>query len=304
MPNVWTHILFCEEVADSVSQRLLSSQNEAYLKLGAQGPDPFFYYNFWPWIKEEPVHDIGTTLHTENCGGFLMDLIMAAKDKNVTIKSFVAGFITHHILDRNTHPFIHYHAGYEGSKHQKLEITIDTIMMERLHHIKTWKSQVFKEIDVGPELNPEITDLLYDLIHKHYPNLIQDNKNFIYKSYKDMHLALRILYDPYGWKNVLFNSFISSYSHQPIKDDVDYLNEKHHTWFHSATKEPSTKSFIDLYNQSLIEAIEILTEVNRYWKSGNEHAKFKASRLIGNISYDTGLPIENNTVNKYSKPVI
>lgn len=63
MPNIWTHILFCEDMADSIKDPNPFSKNEAYMKLGAQGPDPFFYYRFWPWIKEERVHDIGTAFN-------------------------------------------------------------------------------------------------------------------------------------------------------------------------------------------------------------------------------------------------
>ncbi len=59
-----------------------------------------------------------------------MDLIERAKNRDDQVRAFVFGFITHHILDRNTHPYIHYRAGYEGNDHQKLEVFIDTLMME------------------------------------------------------------------------------------------------------------------------------------------------------------------------------
>ena len=49
MPNSWTHILFCDDLIDTVKSSDELSQYSAYMKLGAQGPDPFFYYNFWPF---------------------------------------------------------------------------------------------------------------------------------------------------------------------------------------------------------------------------------------------------------------
>lgn len=304
MPNIWTHILFCEEVVDAVPKLHPFSQHENYMKLGAQGPDPFFYYNFWPWVKEEPVHDVGTALHTEHCGAFLMNLIENAKENCSEVKAFVAGFITHHVLDRNTHPYIHYRAGYEGSNHQRLEIRIDTLMMEKYHNLKTWKTPVYKEIDLGRKLDPDIISLLFQAINKFFPKLKRDNDAYIQKAYRDMLLALRILADPSGIKNRLIGSLISPYSHQPVKDDVDYLNLKKAIWLHPATKEPSDKSFIELYNESRVKGIDIITEVQNYWNQGSHYSKQKLEKLIGNISYDTGKALELSLKNKYSDPIV
>ncbi|MEC5423715.1 zinc dependent phospholipase C family protein [Virgibacillus sp. C22-A2] len=304
MPNIWTHILFCEDVVDAVKKPYPFSQYETFMKLGAQGPDPFFYYNFWPWIKKEPVNDVGAALHTKHCGDFLMDLILSARGMSGQVQAYVFGFITHHVLDRNTHPYIHYRAGYEGSNHQKLEVVIDTLMMEKYHNLKTWKAPVYKEIDVGMSLNNEINLLLHEKIQKHYPELNRKTPEYIQKAYRDMKLALRILADPYGWKNVLLKSLISSYSHQPVKDETDYLNLKQTTWHHPATNEPRNESFVDLYKKGRAEGIEILSEVQRYWQDGNQDAEQRISKLVGNISYDTGKPLSLNLNNKYSDSII
>lgn len=304
MPNIWTHILFCEDVIDSVKRPYPFSPYEPYMRLGAQGPDPFFYYNFWPWIKNEPVHEVGMTLHTKRCGEFLTDLIISGKDQCSEVKAYVTGFITHHILDRNAHPYIHYHAGYDGSNHQKLEIIIDTLMMEEYHKLKTWKSPVYKEIDVGKSLNKEVNVLLDQTINKHYPELARTSSAYIEKAYKDMKLALKILADPNGWKHRLLGPMISSYSHKPIKDDKDYLNHNHTTWYHPATKEPSTKSFIELYSIARGEAIEVLTELQNYWENDFDYSLQRLVELIDDISYDTGKPLEQGFTLKYSDPII
>ncbi|RKQ31256.1 zinc dependent phospholipase C family protein [Oceanobacillus halophilus] len=304
MPNIWTHILFSEDVVDAVNQPFLTSHNESYLKLGAQGPDPFFYYNFWPWIKEEPVHQVGMDLHTKHCGEFIMDLIREAKEKSKCVQAFVVGFLTHHILDRNTHPFVHYFAGYEGSNHQRLEIIIDTLMMDKYHRIKTWKSQVYKEVDIGSKLDEDIIKLLHTTIKKYYPNQTRASTKYIQKAYRDMILALKLLSDPHGWKNKILRTFVSPYSHQPIKNNKDYLNLNHETWYHSATQEPLNESFIDLYEKSRIEAIEILTEIINYWRSNDKISLQKLQKLIDNISYDTGKPLALELENKYCQPIV
>lgn len=304
MPNIWTHILFSEEVLDAVPNLQSFAKHENYLKLGAQGPDPFFYYNFWPWIKDEPVHEVGMALHTRNCGAFLHDLIEQAKDSNDEVKAFVLGFVTHHVLDRNTHPYVHYRAGYKGNDHQRLEIQIDTLMMEKYQNLETWKTPVFKEIDLGRKLNGNIVKLLSTAINKHFPELYRKDTHYIQKSYRDMMLALKILSDPTGIKNMLLGKLISAYSHQPITNDVDYLNLNKTTWYHPATNEPCNKSFIDLYNESRIEGIEIITEVSNYWETGAEYSKVKLNKMIDNISYDTGKELKLNLVNVYSDPIV
>ncbi|CDQ40737.1 MULTISPECIES: zinc dependent phospholipase C family protein [Virgibacillus] len=304
MPNIWTHILFCEEIVDEITQTKTISNHETIMKLGAQGPDPFFYYKFWPWLKDESVQKVGTALHTRYCGDFLIDLIKAASTLNGSVKAYVFGFITHHILDRNTHPYIHYRAGYEGSKHQKLEVFIDTLMMEKYQNLKTWKTPVYKEIDVGISIDEDIRHLLHRLVTKYFPEFNFSTTRYIQKSYRDMKFALKLLADPYGWKNALLKSTIASYSHQPIRDEKDYLNLHNTTWFHPATNKPCTHSFLDLYHQAKVEAIEILTTVNEYWNSSNESLLTKLTGQIGNISYDTGKSLHLELENRYSEPIV
>ncbi|ASK60893.1 hypothetical protein CFK37_01040 [Virgibacillus phasianinus] len=304
MPNIWTHMFFCEDVVDTINNPTPFFQHETYMKLGAQGPDPFFYYKFWPWNKDESVSNIGMALHTKKCGAFLIDLIQAAAKMESHVKAYVFGFVTHHILDRNAHPYIHYRAGYEGNKHQELEVIIDTVIMEKFHNMKTWRAHVYKEIDVGYSLDKDIITLLHTRIEKHFPEVVKESDTYIQKSYRDMKLALRLLSDPYGWKNVVFKSLISSFSHQPIKTNIDYLNEDETTWHHPATNEVSSKSFLELYETGRAEGIEIMGEVLSYWDNPTKEKKLSLTQLIGNISYDTGKPLELGLINKYSDPIV
>jgi hypothetical protein len=303
MPNIWTHMLFCEDMVDALSKPEYIPRHSYILNLGAQGPDPFFYYNFWPWIKDESIPNIGNLLHREKCGEFLMELIVSAKDSSSEIQSYVFGFITHHILDRNAHPFVNYFAGYEGNNHSKFEIIIDTLMMERYKNLKTWKTPVYKEILIKNTQRNEIANFLYQAIRKYFPEVQESSPSFVKKAFKDMKLALLILYDPHGWKNKLMKKVISAFSHQPITSHKDYLNLEHKMWYHPATKKPNTKSFIDLYEQARIEGTEIMRRVIDYWYN-NGTTKEDLEELIGDISYDTGLPLHLKLQNLYSDTIL
>ncbi|MCD5324933.1 MULTISPECIES: zinc dependent phospholipase C family protein [Pontibacillus] len=305
MPNIWTHILFAEDIMDGIKAQGEFQTTGNYVNLGAQGPDPFFYHNFWPWKKDESINKIGNVLHHEACGPFLIDLIAGASELNQSTKAYVLGFVTHHILDRNTHPFIHYFAGYEKNKHQKLEVIIDTIMMERFRHLKTWKTPVYREIDVGPALDVELTAFLTQKISFFFPQVVSSiPADFVHAAYQDMKRAFRVLYDPYGWKNALLGQLVSSFSHQPIASNKDFLNTEHRTWYHSATNEPRSESFLDLYEEARREGLEICSEILLYWEEPTDEGLEKISSLIQNISYDTGKPVSENAVNQYSNPIV
>ncbi|MRG86901.1 zinc dependent phospholipase C family protein [Salinibacillus xinjiangensis] len=305
MPNIWTHIMFSEEIMDTLNDSIHFQEAQRYINLGAQGPDPFFYHNFWPWKNDERVNQVGEFLHKEKCGPFLMDLIQSGESMSTQAKAYILGFVSHHILDRNTHPYIHYRAGYEGNKHQKLEVIIDTLMMKEYRNLDTWKVPVYKEIDVGANLDYDIAKVLASLIQKHCGDELQTlPPHFIQAAYRDMKRALRVLFDPFSWKNRLLGSLVSSFSHQPIKVQKDYLNLNHTTWYHPATNEPHDESFLDLYNQARKEGMETLYAIIQYWQVPSISNKELVETMIGNISYDTGKPLRQKLENRYCEPIV
>jgi len=292
MPSIWTHILFSEDVLDTVTGPHPFAQIEAFMKLGAQGPDLFFYDNISPWASSNyPAQKIGSRLHEQHCGDFIIDLIEAAKNEHGQLRAYVFGFISHYLLDRNTNPYIDYLASYEGMDRRKIKLNIDTLIMERTHNLKTWEAPVYKEIDVGFRLNQDIVLLLHQLISKHYPENEQDSPGYIKKAYRDMKRALKLLADPYGWNSKLLKSRYATHFHQPIDDNIDYLNIQAATWYHPVTKKPSSKSFLDLYEDARAEGLEIMPELLNYWESNNDTVTDKLIQLIGNKSYETGLPL-------------
>lgn len=267
MPSIWTHILFCENVLDAVKGPLPFSRNETFMKLGAQGPNLFCFHNFWPWISEdEPVKKISNVLHNRKSIDFMYDLVKSAKQLNGQARAYVFGFVTHQILDKHTEPYIQYQTECKGHHPWQLQINIDTLMMRRYHNLKTWKAPVHKEIDVGFKLNQDIVYLLDNLIQKHYPEVAMEaSPSCIKKSYRDMKMALRLYSDPLKWKNKLFHSLIAGRSHQPVKDDTDYLNIQNAVWHNPETNQTSTESFIDLYEFARADSVKIMTDILDYW---------------------------------------
>ncbi|HEX7065032.1 MAG TPA: zinc dependent phospholipase C family protein [Bacillales bacterium] len=300
MPNVWTHIYFGEDVAKKSGYSVPSEDVKPYFRLGAQGPDPFFYHNFWPWKKEKPVAEIGGKIHKEACGPFLMEMIQygSQRSADLYLQAYILGFLTHHILDRNAHPYIIYCSGNDDNNHQRLEVIIDTLLMEEFRGVKTWKTPVFEQIDIGKHLYSSIRDMLSSLIERFFPEeAALMPPNYIDDSYRDMIKGLKVLFDPLGWKNKAFRKQVSAFSYQKVNDDKDYLNRERKSWYHPADdNEKHHESFDDLLQKAEQEGIRILTAVLDYWNNGQEHSCEGIQKELQNLAYDTGkdctLPLE------------
>ncbi|WP_070120371.1 zinc dependent phospholipase C family protein [Bacillus marinisedimentorum] len=303
MPNVWTHILFGNRTAEEGGFKPAGQEKTAY-QLGCQGPDPFFYHRFFPWQKDGAAV-IGDRIHHKYCGSFLMDMIEDGMKTDILTKAYIGGFVTHHILDRTAHPYINYRAGTEGNRHQKLEIIIDTLLMKRYRKIETYKTPVYKEIDLGPDLYPEIEELLAKLIEFYFPEEhSQLRSGYINDSYRDMIRALKVLYDPSGIKNRLLGKMIEPFSYQKDLPEGDFLNEKKKEWIHPAAEEETyTASFEELMEHAEEEASRILKVIQLYWL-GDQTLYPRLKELIGNISYDTGKSCEGSYENRIFDPIL
>ncbi|GEL76785.1 zinc dependent phospholipase C family protein [Tenuibacillus multivorans] len=304
MPNVWTHILFCEDVLEYVEIPIDVHEHTNHFNLGAQGPDPLFYHSPWPWTKKSTVNDLGLMMHRRKCGSVLQDMIEHGRLASNETKAYIIGFVTHHVLDRVTHPYIHYKAGYNDYNHQKLETIIDTLMMWNFRNVETWKNPVSERLDVGAYIKPELSSMMEKILQEHFGQVLNFEEGFFQESYQHMKLALRIVFDPNGWKIKLLSKFIPPISHRPITDRTDYLNEKNEYWYHSATKVPYTDSFIDLYKQARDDAVTLVTAILQYWDRSLDEARSEAFELLGDISYDTGRPLNENCENQFAEPIV
>lgn len=176
-------------------------------------------------------------------------------------------------------------------------------MLEKHRNLYTWKTRVHKEICLTKRERAAISSWLSPCIENHF-SVQQLPHGFVEKSFRDMKWAQLILFDPYHWKNKLLGSMVSSFSHQPLDKNIDYLNTKQREWKHSATNVPSNLSFEKLYNDALQEASSLFEMILEYWNPYGTVNLKQVSTLLDHISYDTGLPLSRNLDNLYSEPII
>ncbi|XMB86260.1 zinc dependent phospholipase C family protein [Mycoplasmatota bacterium WC44] len=320
MPDSITHAFFAEEVTKKLNIDSIKLNNELYL-VGAQGPDPYFYYKFLPWKNNEGLPKIGNLLHSKFTQRFFLTYLDKLKENySKNGYSFILGWICHYALDSITHPYIYHFTGnyiktdkstysYRGN-HLQLERSIDSIFLRRKGYNSN-KFKATKEIFTLLEIPSEVVQLLDSTIKDIYG--LDNMGNNYNNAYKDYRKSLNIMsYDPYGIKKLLYrvmdlfnrkSKFVyKTFSYyNNVNPKVDYLNESNIEWVHPLDdSEVSTESFIDLYNKAKNKAAFIITKVNEYMLNKNTDL----SNVIKNITYDTGREFSDKSQMKYFNSIL
>lgn len=318
MPNVWTHLIFGQKVLDTIGQsHLLTGTTTNLFNLGCQGPDFLFYHNFWPWKKDKRLNELGEIIHHEKCGPLLLEMIRQMRGRPLQDPAviYLLGFLTHHVLDRNLHPYIHYKAGYKKWDHQRLEVILDTIMVRHFLGLETWRTAVWKRIDIGKDFPPGVAEMFQRVTNKIFPEVATHVRPGDWgDAYRDMVRAQRIFYDPTGLKRILTFGKIEPLVYKRSIPTRDYLNEAKAVWRHPAVfEETSTDSVWDLWEKALIDGVEVLRETVKYLEqasaataAGKSGAANETPLIekIGNVSYDTGKSCNSRLKLQYADPIL
>lgn len=321
MPNIWMHIEFGQQLAGEFSSRfpclqLLEQQQKLY-NLGCQGPDFLLYHSFLPWRRDTGALHLGDQMHTQSCGPVLVDFWEAARRLEGTeaaqAQLYFLGFLTHHLLDRNLHPYINWKAGYKYRAHQRFEIDLDTLFMKQLRKLNTWQNPAWSLIDAGSRLPGPVHRILHTTALKHYPEAMERLPAEIWQSsYRDMVLAQKCLFDPKGWKKAITwgrTRRLFSRKLTAREERLDYLNEQHSRWRHPALySEVRTESVWELWDEALAEGRAVLGALAD-WLDCTEDSAASSRKLgqftlaLGNRSYDTGKDCSMNLQNQYAEPI-
>lgn len=319
MPNIWMHLEYGKQLAEEFRDEFsfladLETRPELY-QLGCQGPDFLLYHSFLPWKKENRALRLGDTMHTENCGPVLIGfwkraLALPSADRK-EVQQYFMGFLTHHLLDRNLHPYINWKAGYKNRDHQRFEIVLDTVFMKRLKRIDTWRHAAWKKINVGSHLPFPIHTILHETAAEWYPESKDLPEEMWHEAYLDMLFAHKCLYDPKGWKKSLLRGKarrLFSQQLSPGEEKLDYLNEQHAQWRHSALySEVRTESVWDLWEEALAEGRSVLRALASWLNSTAPAEAVRALErfkdVLGDRSYDTGKECSSKLKNLYAEPI-
>jgi len=301
MPSVLTHYGFNKEVLDNKLE-FLKNNEDIYL-LGAQGPDPFFFYGIIPFCKNKnakKVRGYGSKLHKIAPSDVFLLFFKFADESEAkdVLYSYILGAGLHYVLDRKLHPYVYYKTGFSKDKKKKrryyvnhtlLETNIDVLLMEG----------IFKKYKTNPSSSIKSEINKVDYVSKMYgklaKELLKEDKidDYSFKeAYKQMYRLEKLLYSKRGIKkgfaNCLFkNTPLNTMMHPKfVKDDekIDYLNLKKSEWKDPTLETVYIKSVLDLIEEAKIDASEWTMIVSEYYSNKGNDIKLK--NFIKGIIYD------------------
>ena len=293
MPSILTHYGFNKEVIDN-NLEFLKNNEDIYL-LGAQGPDPFFFYGIIPFCKNRNASKIrgyGSKLHKSVPNDMFSLFFKYADDSKYkdVLYAYILGAGLHYVLDRKMHPYVYYKTGFSKDKKEKrkyyvhhtlLETNIDVLLMEAK----------FKKYQTKPSCSIESEISKVDCVSKMYSELAKKviieekiDDNSFKEAYKQMYKMEKLLYSKHGLKkkfaSCLFkNTPLNTMMHpKVVKDDdkIDYLNLRKSEWKDPAVETVYTKSVLNLVEEAKLDAREWTSIVNDYYnKKGNDESLIK-----------------------------
>lgn len=132
MPAGYTHYNFGELVFEKLDPSL-QDQLRPYIDLyhiGIHGPDILFYHQVY---KRNKVNQLGSTMHYDEAYPFFMEakhLIQQSSQETAAL-AYIAGFITHFILDSECHPYIYQLQDELHKTHSEIESELDREIIVR-----------------------------------------------------------------------------------------------------------------------------------------------------------------------------
>lgn len=282
MPAHFTHAVFAQQMVSCPREML------PFLYLGAQGPDIFLHNR-----RSVPSGlAYGIALHKEGFGRFtgLLAANAAVHGPESACAYYAAGFITHGILDRKTHPFINYHAGWivPGKKstlqyqycHPFFERIIDTLVVRHLFGTGLLDFAFARKIDCGPNLPDTIREAVAASLAAAFPNRTGTDRELetkIENAYSDT-IGFYRFSDPANRKNLravirmkpdpVDLRRISALLYHKDYPGHDYLNLDRGTWYHPHKPEKERRdSFPDLFEAAKDAARPVLHIFGKLLKS-------------------------------------
>ena len=322
MAGTITHAFFSEDLYNKFDKNTKKNLKEykENLKTYSQGHDIFFFtFNILNFKQRK----IGNYMHKNKTKDFFINMITYIKDNNLEnnyeIMSYLYGYIAHYCLDSTVHPYVTYKTGifkkkdkstYKyNAKHSELESYVDAYMVYKKMNIIPNKFKVHKYC-----FNTKVSKELSKLIDYTFKKTYNFNKISLYvkTGIINMKISYRLLrYDPHKIKKKIYKKVDkilpkSIKKTAPIsfaydlndKDSNYYLNLDNKKWNHPRYKnETYTYSFIDLYNNALDDAINIINNVNDILY--NNKSLNNLNKIFLNISYSSGKDCNDKTKNKY-----
>ncbi len=262
MPSHITHGLSARLAAERAG---LFVNHPSWFLLGSQGPDLFLHNQ-----RTRPGALLwGRSLHHRGFGDFVCAMEKHISSWDSREGNYVLGFMTHGILDRITHPYIHAgSAGRVRNLHAFFERLIDVEMSLRLEGRHPHDYSFLQEVTLGESAPESLVHLLARGAEQRFPSDRKEQR--IQHAYQD---TMGLLKFSDRWDDEVLNYIkrssapgkLISLLHPPqVPGDIHVFNEQRNPWPHPWDGgRICRESFIDLFEQATDLCASVLHEAVR-----------------------------------------
>ncbi|QHT62640.1 zinc dependent phospholipase C family protein [Paenibacillus lycopersici] len=327
MPNVWTHLIFGQRCLHELGEdHLLSLPSRKRLfNMGCQGPDFLFYHHFLPWQKDRTMTKLGNAMHERHCGPVIMDMLDTVdhlRDSDPTKDAALAyalGFLLHYLLDRVMHPYVFSRSGFRKWDHQRFEVMMDTLIVRKLLGVDTWKTEVWREIDILGDVPGAVVDAFEQIAAVHYSELAPLIRRESWLSaMRDMIRAQRLFHDPTGIKRLLTFRQIDPFVYKRKLPPLDILNESRRPWLDPTDGQTRHADDVwTLWDRAMEESLPVVKAVLQWLRCSEaeedslqdaslpskHQLRETAAQAIGNRSYETGRDCDSGLTIRFEDPI-
>ena len=132
MPTTYTHYAYGQDVFNKLPEQIQKSIEPYmdYYNIGVHGPDILFYYHSY---HKNSVNQYGIKVHHEPAREFFkraFKVFQVQKNKRAAC-AYLAGFMTHFILDSTCHPYVRKRIKETGISHTEIETDWDFQVLQK-----------------------------------------------------------------------------------------------------------------------------------------------------------------------------
>jgi hypothetical protein len=254
--------------------------------IGAQGPDPFYFYGLLPWKPRRGrtrSRALADWLHLSAPARVFLPLaeearsMPAGEERDISFR-FLRGLVFHYLLDRAAHPYVYSRTGFPGpgederpfqADHARFEAALCEAGRDSIARRGGARGQAvlpaltLREVEPRSMLRAERRWLRTadELFLRAFPGRYAPG---LYPAaFRDMVDALAILWDPahgkrrfiavLGARDTIVHAMIQPVP-PPERGDLDYLNEGRGEWLDPATGERRLETMAELVARALGDA--------------------------------------------------
>ncbi len=277
------HLLFAEESAELAGVSL--DREDPYFVLGAQGPDLFLHSQ----RRVPRAIQYGALLHRK---GFSRLATVLSTDRSAEVRRYAAGFITHIVLDRVSHPFINYFAGWwDRSRPETRDYRHMHPFLERLIDIEVLANREGRHPrDLDFAAHVDLGEQMPTALHRSLVAALRDSLD---SAGRDGELEVRVAnayQDALGYyrftsradeeymregvrretRGEISDRWLALVHPPSLPYRLDVLNHDHRSWAHPCYGErQGEESFEQLWRHALPEAAQLLKRWSSLAESGD-----------------------------------